>query len=61
MNSTFYYTALEGEKLNIFPTQANTLFYAYVRNYLGTICNLSSPVVKTSAQSMKITYTLTDV
>lgn len=61
MYNTYYYTALEGEKLNIFPTQANSLYYAYVRNYLGTICNLSSPVVKTSAQSMKITYTLTDV
>lgn len=29
--------------------------------YLGTICNLSSPIEKTSAQTMKVTYTLTDV
>ncbi len=30
-------------------------------NYLGTICNLSRPIEKTSAQTMKVTYTLTDV
>lgn len=36
-------------------------YYSFATNYLGTICNLDSPVVKTSAQSMKITYTLTDV
>ena len=29
--------------------------------YLGTICNLSSPVTKTSATTMKVIYTLTDV
>lgn len=29
-------------------------------NYLGTICNLTTPVTKTAASSMKITYTLTD-
>ncbi len=29
--------------------------------YLGSICNLSSPVVKTPSTDMKITYTLTDV
>ena len=56
-----YYASFEGEKLNQFPIYSSTLYYAYTRNYLGTICNLSSPVVKTSAQSMKITYTLTDV
>ena len=32
-----------------------------VNNYLGTICNLSSAVVKTAASSMKVSYTLTDV
>ncbi len=31
-----------------------------VMNYLGTICNLASPITKTAAMSMKITYTLTD-
>ena len=30
-------------------------------SYIGTICNLSSPVTKTSATSMKVTYTLTDL
>ena len=35
--------------------------YGYlINNYLGTICNLSSSVTKTSSTSMKITYTLTD-
>ena len=29
-------------------------------NYLGTIANLDSPVTKTSSQTMKITYTLTE-
>ncbi|MBQ9328947.1 MAG: hypothetical protein IJ225_10525 [Solobacterium sp.] len=28
--------------------------------YLGTICNLSTPVVKTAAASLKVIYTLTD-
>ncbi len=32
-----------------------------VINYLGTICNLGRPIEKTSAQTMKVTYTLTDV
>lgn len=30
------------------------------RDYLGTIFNLSSPITKTAAQTMKIIYTLTD-
>ena len=30
-------------------------------NYLGTICNLATPIEKTAASTMKITYTLTDV
>ena len=29
--------------------------------YLGTINNLSSPIVKTASQTMKVTYTLTDL
>lgn len=32
----------------------------YLTPYLGTINNLKEPVTKTSAQSMRITYTLTD-
>lgn len=42
-------------------SNGNYMYLALASNYLGTICNLSSPVIKTSAQSMKITYTLTDV
>ena len=30
-------------------------------NYLGTINNLASAIVKTPAQTMKIVYTLTDI
>ena len=30
-------------------------------NYLGTICNLNSPIEKTSTSSMKVKYTLTNV
>lgn len=51
------------------PTEVG-LFYSgttqyqgqlYMRNnYLGTIANLDSPVTKTSSQTMKITYTLTE-
>ena len=53
----------EGDNLCMNSTYngAERIAYGYFANYLGTICNLSSPVVKTSEQSMKITYTLTDV
>ena len=33
----------------------------WAANYLGTINNLTSPITKTAAQTMKIVYTLTDV
>lgn len=33
----------------------------WIANYLGTINNLASAITKTSAQTMKIIYTLTDV
>jgi len=32
-----------------------------ITDYLGTICNLASPVVKNNTQTMKITYDLIDV
>ena len=38
---------------------AGTSLYPRI-NYLGTIANLDSPVTKTSSQTMKITYTLTE-
>ena len=34
--------------------------YSVVSNYLATINNLKVPITKTSAQTMKITYTLTE-
>ena len=55
-----YYITHETEKLQRFRMSNQSLCYSFACNYLGTICNLSSPVVKTSAQSMKVTYTLTD-
>jgi len=39
----------------------STLVIGNLRDYLATINNLDSPVVKTSEQSMKITYTITEV
>ena len=61
-NTTSYYTSsytcYESDRLY---RAVGTIYNAYTQAYLGTICNLSSPVVKTSAQSMKVTYTLTDV
>lgn len=42
-------------------TDSNNTAYLYLKpNYLGTIANLDSPVTKTSSQTMKITYTLTE-
>ena len=29
-------------------------------NYLGTIANLATPIVKNPSQTLKVTYTLTD-
>lgn len=37
------------------------VYIAYRLDYLGTINNLPSPVEKNASQTMKITYTLTDV
>ena len=34
--------------------------YSVISNYLATINNLKVPITKTSAQTMKITYTLTE-
>lgn len=39
---------------------SNVYMRMYISNYLGTIANLDSPVTKTSSQTMKITYTLTE-
>lgn len=42
-------------------TQNTYCYFWWAANYLGTINNLSSPIVKTAAQTMKIIYTLKDV
>lgn len=60
MGPMMYYISHETDHLQRFKTWGAAVYYTFACNYLGTICNLSSPVVKTSAQSMKVTYTLTD-
>ena len=40
--------------------QLNNFAMAPEANYLGTIANLDNPVTKSSSQTMKITYTLTE-
>ncbi|MGN8696979.1 hypothetical protein ACTNE3_07905 [Bacillota bacterium HCP3S3_F1_1] len=54
------YISHETSYLQRFQMYRSNMYHSFACNYLGTICNLSSPVVKTSAQSMKVTYTLTD-
>lgn len=56
-----YYTGIEGDNLYMVRFNKYYTAFAFARNYIGTICNLATPVVKTSAQSMKVTYTLTDI
>lgn len=55
-----------GERLKDYRCEAYSETLYRLRNgywygYLGTICNLSSPVTKTAATTMKVIYTLTDV
>lgn len=52
---------VEGDNLYNVTFRQSSYYMSYSRLYLGTICNLASPVTKTSAQSMKVTYTLTDI
>ena len=33
---------------------------AYITNYLGTVANLTTPVIKTAADTLRVVYTLTD-
>ena len=47
-----------GQRTSNAQSTAWTLYHR--TNYLGTIANLDSPVTKTSSQTMKITYTLTE-
>lgn len=60
-SSNYSYIGVESDNLLVIYPSSSSIYFAYMKNYLGTICNLSSPIVKTSAQSMKVTYTLTDV
>lgn len=63
-------TGLAGVEYSSYGPREIGIYYAgpysysnwlYLRNnYLGTIANLDSPVTKTSSQTMKITYTLTE-
>lgn len=48
----------EGHSEVLYPQRNNQMD---TNCYLGTICNLSSPVTKTAATTMKVIYTLTDV
>ena len=63
-NNYWYQTDYEAgsqteDLLNMCP-RVYSEYIALVPNYLGTICNLSNPVVKTAAASLKVIYTLTD-
>lgn len=62
-----------GKSITLSSTISNKVSQLYAQNttstfttqyanshYLGTIANLDSPVTKTSSQTMKITYTLTE-
>lgn len=60
-NNNYSHIGVEADDLFVVDPNSSSIYLSYMKNYLGTICNLSSPIVKTSAQSMKVTYTLTDV
>lgn len=39
---------------------ANTVSGSYITNYRGTVANLTTPVIKTAADTLRVVYTLTD-
>lgn len=39
----------------------NTVSGAILTNYLGTVANLTTPVIKTAADTLRVVYTLTDI
>lgn len=58
------YISPEGACVEFSYNSSNSTIYVYygmVYDYLATINNLSTPIIKTSAQTMKITYTITEV
>ena len=62
-NELFICLNKSGIGYTIVTTQNSTRIYTYfgiVYDYLATINNLDTPVTKTSEQSMKITYTITE-
>ena len=53
---------VNGDELESFGYYSDTsIRQGFIANYLGTVSNLSSPIEKNASQTMKITYTLTDV
>lgn len=55
MHNTFY-----NEGIGAFIQNSGALLYEKFFNYLATINNLDETVTKTAAQTMKITYTITE-
>lgn len=39
----------------------DSIYVGIHRNYLGTICNLKTPIEKTADQTLRVTYTITDI
>lgn len=62
-NDDWYNNCLvNGNELESFGYYSDvTIRQGFIANYLGTVSNLSSPIEKNASQTMKITYTLTDV
>lgn len=64
---TNYYKGLNkqlnksGLSLTTYYNRGDKLYVGMHRNYLGTICNLKTPIEKTANQTLRVTYTLTDV
>lgn len=65
--SNYYYKGLNkqlnksGLSLTTYHANNNALYVGMHRNYLGTICNLKTPIEKTADQTLRVTYTLTDI
>lgn len=55
------YISYETPDGNVFGGERNRRVEGkYISNYLGTIANLPTPIVKNASQTLKITYTLVD-
>lgn len=52
------FIAKNGIKLNAYDSKLN---FVESLPYLGTICNLKTPIEKTADQTLRVTYTLTDI